>query len=90
MKGNRKTQKSYFISIEGETEKWYFEHLEKLINACETRKQDVKFKIVIEKRLGFASRQSSVIYPMDCFHIFDFEGTSENDNKNFETLLRRL
>lgn len=53
MKGNRKTQKSYFISVEGETEKWYFEHLEKLINACETRKQDVKFKIVIEKKIRF-------------------------------------
>ncbi len=36
MKDKLYTRK-YTISVEGETEKWYFDWLEKQINACEER-----------------------------------------------------
>lgn len=42
LKERRKTNEQFFISCEGECEKFYFEHLQKLINTCEKRKANCK------------------------------------------------
>ena len=40
---------SYYFSVEGENEKWYCEHLQKLINNSEESVFNVQFIIKIDK-----------------------------------------
>lgn len=40
---SKKICKKYYFSVEGDTEKWYLEHLQKLINSCESARCIVKF-----------------------------------------------
>jgi len=39
----------YFLSVEGHNEKWYFEHLQKLINNSTKSEFVVNFNIIIGK-----------------------------------------
>ena len=47
--------KQYYFSVEGYNEKWYFEHLEKLINQSDEAVFNAKFYIKIDKsrKLGY-------------------------------------
>lgn len=55
---SRKMCKVYYFSVEGETEKWYLEHLQKLINSCENSKFIVKFETEITDPVSFVKKQS--------------------------------
>ena len=83
----RKFNKTYYIFVEGETERWYFEHLERLINSYEFKNQNVKFVIKRIRWPESAAKSVVSIYPVDCFQVFDFEGTSDEDETNFERIL---
>lgn len=85
----RRTQNTYFIFLEGETEKWYFEHLKFLINTCEERSNDVEFIYSPEIEPIKAIRSISSPYRMGCFEIFDFEGTTDNDKSHFESIIKQ-
>lgn len=41
MATDKKENRKYVFTVEGETEKWYFDWLEDQINACETSKYTV-------------------------------------------------
>ena len=41
----RKLYKKYYLSVEGDTEQWYFEHLQELINNNNEIPYKVKFII---------------------------------------------
>lgn len=68
---------SYYFSVEGENEKWYFEHLQNLINNSEESIFNVKFNIKIDK--SPLSRIKAINVPvyasqkLPVFHIVDYE-----------------
>lgn len=65
--------KKYFLSVEGETEKWYFEHLCKLVNASEEARYKLTLKCDVEKEpLAMAKRL--VIPKRTTIDVFESEG----------------
>ena len=84
----------YFFSVEGENEKWYFEHLQKLINASEESMFKVDFKIKVEK--SPVSRIKSIKLPtfgndkITVFHVVDYESNDEVHTTQFLGMLDEL
>lgn len=46
--GSKKLKNKYYFSVEGQTEKWYLEHLQSLINSYEEINCKVSFDCVVE------------------------------------------
>lgn len=82
----RKITQQYYFSVEGQTEKWYFEWLQRVINENDEAVHKVNFDIKIEKNpISFAKRFSVLGNGVTVWHVFDFEG---NDNeKQFQDIL---
>jgi len=84
----------YFFSVEGENEKWYFEHLKKLINTSDESMFNVDFKIKIEK--SPVSRIKSINIPtfgndkINVFHIVDYESNDKVHQSQFLGILDEL
>lgn len=90
-----KKVEQYFLSVEGYNEKWYFEHLQNLINNIDDENShNVKFNIKIDK--SPLSRRKSLTLPilgrqkLKVFHISDYESNNEEHIKNFQTILDEL
>lgn len=82
---------TYSLTVEGECEKLYFEHLKKLINTNENRKRNCVFKPEISKRkpLSFAKANAHITTPF--FHIQDIEDYNDERLKlKFNNLLKEL
>ena len=84
----------YYFSVEGENEKWYFEHLQKLINTSEESMYNVDFVIKVEK--SPVSRIKSIKIPtfgkdkITVFHIVDYESNDEVHRVQFLGILDEL
>lgn len=77
------------ITCEGETEKWYFEHLQKLINACPRRCYDVVLKPDITKDPKQKAKSINMLFQgIKWYHILDTETSSGEDQNNFKQSLK--
>ena len=81
-----KPAQQFYLTVEGETEISYFEHLKNLVNACDNA--EYKLKLVIRKQNPISFIKSVTPIEMRAFHIFDYEGNSPEHNKNFEKNLK--
>lgn len=92
MKAKRLTNKTFTITVEGECEKYYFEHLRNLINNTPHRKYNCEFKPTLsltKKPLGYAKNFSFIKNRF--FHIQDIEDYSNEEYKKiFENLLQEI
>ena len=85
---------SYYFSVEGENEQWYFEHLQKLINSSNEAVFNVKFNIKKDK--SPLSRIKSITIPvyanqkLPVFHIVDYESNDSEHATQFSNLLDEL
>lgn len=85
---------SYYFSVEGENEKWYFEHLQKLINNSNEAVFNVQFEPKIEK--SPLSRIKAINVPvysrqkLPVFHIVDYESDSPEHTAQFKKMLDEL
>lgn len=87
----KKTCKLYYFSVEGETEKWYLEHLQKLIN--NTEEIPFKIKLDIEINKSITSRMKNIVTVSKntkAFHLCDYESNQEIHVKQFEKVLEEL
>lgn len=82
----------FYLSVEGETEKWYFEHLRGLVNASPDARYKITLRCDVEnspldmaKRLPVPKGAS-----IDVWHVFDFESDSEQHRRNFREALRQM
>ena len=78
----RKEKREYYFSVEGQTEQWYLEHLQALING-ELSKKDapftVKFNVKVEKNpLSYVKWATIRGNPMVITHVFDYEGVEHD------------
>ena len=80
----------YYLSVEGETEKWYFEHLQNLINNNREIPYKVKFSIKISKSITKMAKSIPVIAKTQVFHICDYESNDSMHTKQFENILKEL
>lgn len=82
---NKKEIQVYYFSVEGETEKWYLEWLQKTINSYNYAKYHVRFNIKVEKNPKKRAKQLSMANVKEILHVFDFE--DNNNEKNFKNTL---
>ncbi len=82
--------KKYTLTVEGETEKLYFEWLQDKINNIDSRKYNVSFKIKVDQSpKSFYKSTNSKITP-EAFHIMDFESKDEYHTNKFKETLKEM
>lgn len=87
----KKICNKYYLSVEGETEKWYFERLQELINNKEELSCKVKFDPKISKSIISTAKSISAPYKhTKVFHICDYESNEEVHVKRFIRTLKEL
>lgn len=92
MRGPLRQSVKFYLSVEGETEKWYFEHLRDLVNASPGVRYKLALQCNVEKSpLDMAKR---IVVPkgasIDVWHVFDFESESEQHRTSFQDALRQM
>ncbi|SMF90492.1 RloB-like protein [Paenibacillus uliginis N3/975] len=91
MAPNRKDNKQYFFTVEGETEKWYLDWLEAEINAVldanPASNIKVSIKSKVEKNPLKYAKSLPIISKVEVTHLFDYESHEPVHVKQFlETL----
>ena len=64
-----KNNKKYYLTVEGETEKWYFEWLMNQINACPNSEYKVSIEAKIQKNPLKFAKSFTVIGKTEVYHI---------------------
>lgn len=85
----KKECKNFYLSVEGETEEWYFKHLQKLIN----EEKELPYSVSIEpKKMSIKKRIRGLSnpYSITAFHICDYESNEEMHIKHFKSILTEL
>lgn len=82
--------KQYNFAVEGQTEKLYFEHLQKLINSDPNAKSHVKFNIKVSKHPTKYAKEIKGINKVTLYYIFDRESEEPIDTKNFVDALKQM
>ena len=83
---------TYVLTVEGECEKWYFEHLRNLINANEDKKKTCVYKPDIKTNKNpksYAKSFASLRVPFFIFKILE-DYNDPLQRKKFEDLLRDI
>ena len=85
----RKETKKYFFTVEGETEKWYFEWLQRTINSTAAL-YTVKFDCSIQKDPLKRAKGLIVLEKTEITHVMDRESEEKIHVQQFETALNRM
>lgn len=84
----RRTTEQYRFIVEGDTEKWYLEHLQSLIN-CSDSQNKVKFSITVDStRYESIIKSCPATVQTDYFVFRDVESQADDDIRTFETSLK--
>ena len=86
----RKETKKYYFSVEGETEQWYFEWLQRSINLTATASYAVKFDCHIQKDPMKRAKGLISLGKTEITHIMDRESEEDIHVQQFETVLSRM
>lgn len=86
----KKENRRYVFTVEGETEKWYFEWLQKQINFSNKSKFTVS---IVAKVLQSPRKYAKAVNPISTpkvTHICDYESNDEEHVNKFKTILSEL
>lgn len=86
----RKEKITYYFSVEGETEKWYFDWLQNRINENKDAKYSVKLDSKIQKDPMARVKGMTIIGKTEITHVFDRESEEPNHTRQFLTTLDRM
>lgn len=86
----RKENRTYYFSVEGETEQWYLEWLQRIINAEPNAKYTVKLDSKIQKDPLSRVKRMTIVGKTEITHIFDYESDEEIHVKQFKAALERM
>ena len=81
---------TYYLSVEGETEQYYFEHLRDLINADPNAEHTFCLKCVVEKSPKSYAKRLISRSVENIAHICDYESKDEGHVRNFTDVLDEL
>lgn len=87
---NIKPAKTYFFTVEGETEKWYLEWLQKQINACEEAPYRVVFDCQIQKNPLKRAKSLTVTTKTILYHLSDYESDEPIHVQNFVSTMDNM
>lgn len=76
--------------MEGETEQWYLEWLQQMINAEKTAKYTVKLDCKVQKNPLARIKRMTIVGKTEITHIMDFESEEEIHVKQFRMSLDRM
>lgn len=85
-----KPTKTYFFTVEGETEKWYLTWLQKQINECEEALYKVVFDCQIQKNPLKRAKALVVTTKTILYHLSDYESDEPVHVKNFNTTMDNM
>jgi hypothetical protein len=85
----RKETNKYYLSVEGETELWYFEWLQNTINTSNTSHYMVKFDCQKKDPMKLA-RGLVLLGKTEITHVVDRESEEDIHMRQFETILTRM
>lgn len=86
----RKETRKYYFSVEGETEKWYLDWLQKTINAIPESKYNVKLDAKIQKDPLARVKGMTLLEQTEITHVFDRESEDSIHTKQFQETLDRM
>ena len=84
----RKLSHKYYFSVEGYTELWYLQWLQKTINNYPASKINVAFDCKVEKDPVSRVKQISITGKTIIYHLFDYEGPA--NESNFRSVLKKM
>jgi len=90
MRKDRKYKDTYFFSVEGETEVWYFEWLQRIINSSPTARYTVRFHCKKQKDPLKYAKGFNILRETEVVHVVDVESEDEVHVKQFTTTLGRM
>lgn len=85
-----KSTKKYYFTVEGETEQWYLQWLQKIINESPNSKYKVSFDCAIQKDPLKRAKAITVLGKTDIYHISDYESDEEIHVKQFKETMDRM
>lgn len=88
--GKKKINYDYNFSVEGETEKLYFDWLQDLINNLPDAKRTVTIKSKVEQNPLKHSKSKLSLTTKKITHICDYEENTKEYDAKFENILRQL
>lgn len=86
----RKECLKYHFTVEGETEKWYLEWLQKQINLAPDTVRYVDFQIKVEQNPFSFAKRVNPLSVSDVIHVCDIEGKEEEFRNKFQNVLINL
>lgn len=86
----RKKHFQYYFMVEGQTEKWYLDHIKKLINENAELDASVSFIIDIGKELMSIVKRLSSPYETILYCLVDCESKEPEHVQAFENTLRKM
>ncbi len=82
--------KKYTLTVEGETEKWYFLWLKEQINKCESRTYNASIVPKVQQSpRSFYKGTNAKITP-EAFHICDVESEDSYHIEKFQNALKEM
>lgn len=90
MSANKKEHRRYVFTVEGETEKWYFEWLEEQINSCEKSAYNVSIRAIVQQSPYKYSKKVNPISTPKVTHVCDYESNDSEHVKKFKNILSEL
>ena len=82
--------KKYILTVEGETEQWYFLWLRDQINKVETRTYNTSIVVKVQQSpRSFYKGTNSKITP-EAIHICDLESTDKFHLEKFQNILEEM
>ena len=90
MATEKKENRRYVFTVEGETEQWYFEWLQEQINACVESKFTVSIVPKVQQSPKKYSKTVNPISTPKVTHICDYESNDEVHVTKFKNILSEL
>lgn len=90
MMSKMKKTNAYYFSVEGQTEKWYLDWLESIINNTDNAQIKVTIKSKVEKDPVKYAKKLTVIGKTKVYHLSDYESNAPEHVTQFETTMDRM
>lgn len=86
----RKENRVYYFSVEGETEKWYLEWLQRTINSEPAALYRARLDVKIEKDPRSRVKSLNILGKTEIIHVFDRESEDQAHVEQFQTTLDQM
>ena len=86
----RKETKKFYLTVEGETEKWYFEWLQRTINASQSAQYFIKFDCQVQRDPLKRAKGLIALEKTEITHVIDKESEDIEHVQQFLNALDRM